>query len=421
MDFVPKRKCCLFILLLISNILIKAQNNTNSPYSIFGIGELENKGIGASTGMGGTGIGMQSNHSLNYANPASYSGIDSISFIYELCTSGKISVFTTSTITQVDKTANFKKLDLGFRVAPFWALGLGVAPFSNVGYDILSTAPISGTQIQVTTSTVGTGGITQLFFINSISIGKNLAIGINASYLFGSTNLTQTLASAGFSGAPSIQSKTSYHNFYGTYGLQYSNSFNKISYTFGAIYAPHNYLKSQNSAVNTIGIDTIRSNLSQTGAFLLPNIYGVGFSLCKNNQLTIALDYKLQQWAKVNTADFNPIINGTIEYINSNQFSLGLQYAPKKRFSTSYFDRMVYQFGANYMNSYLKINNQLLNLYSLSCGIGLPIRNNNSFFNVAFEYGKSGVTSNGAIQENYFMVHLNIIMHDYWFMRSKYN
>jgi hypothetical protein len=428
MNFVPGKRFYIITLLLISFLSIQAQNNTSSPYSLFGLGELENKAIGATAGMGGTGVGMKSTNSLNTTNPASYSGIDSISFIYELCTSAKLSIFRENSLKQVDRTGNVKKLDLGFRVKPWWALGVGIAPFSSVGYNISTSGTIQGSTNTVTTNIQGTGGITQVFFLNSISITKNLAIGANVSYLFGSIDQVQTKTSAVFSETPSIQVKNSFHNVYGTYGIQYSNHYDPVIYTIGVVYSPHNYVKSKKMTYITVGTDTTRHELSQT-AFALPDCYGIGFSLNKSNQFLLAFDYKLQRWADVVSSDINTNVKSTdistgysnYTYVNSHQYSFGLQYTPQKRFSTSYFDKMMYQVGLNYMNSYLKINGEPIYQYAVTCGVGLPIKNNNSYFNVAFEYGRNGSTNNGLIQEDYFMIHLNVIMHDFWFLKSKYN
>ena len=49
--------------------------NTFSPYSFYGIGDLENPVTAASRGMGGVGIGFRSDKAMNLQNPASYSAI----------------------------------------------------------------------------------------------------------------------------------------------------------------------------------------------------------------------------------------------------------------------------------------------------------------------------------------------------------
>ena len=51
--------------------IIIAQNTTNSPTSMFGLGELSTGEGGQYAGLGGAGIALRGNNFLNSANPAS--------------------------------------------------------------------------------------------------------------------------------------------------------------------------------------------------------------------------------------------------------------------------------------------------------------------------------------------------------------
>ena len=73
----------IFILLFIISFAASGQKQINSPYARFNIGNLEPAASFKSLGMGGIGIGMKSNSSIYFANPASYSSIDTNSFIFD--------------------------------------------------------------------------------------------------------------------------------------------------------------------------------------------------------------------------------------------------------------------------------------------------------------------------------------------------
>src|SRR4030042_6110734 len=60
-----------------------AQKMVNSPYARFNLGTLEPAGSFRSLGMGGTGTAIRDNSSVYYTNPASYSSIDTISFLFD--------------------------------------------------------------------------------------------------------------------------------------------------------------------------------------------------------------------------------------------------------------------------------------------------------------------------------------------------
>ena len=60
-----------------------AQSGTNSPYSAYGLGELTEQSSGFNRGMNGLGLGFREHNQVNYQNPASYSALDSLSFIFD--------------------------------------------------------------------------------------------------------------------------------------------------------------------------------------------------------------------------------------------------------------------------------------------------------------------------------------------------
>ena len=73
-------RICSFLVLSLS---IQAQNESNSPYSRFGIGELHNFSTATQSAMGGVGIADNDPYSININNPASYSTIFKQRFIMQ--------------------------------------------------------------------------------------------------------------------------------------------------------------------------------------------------------------------------------------------------------------------------------------------------------------------------------------------------
>ena len=57
------------------SVAVMAQNNTNSPYTRYGYGDLGDRSFGAGRAMGGVGIGLRSPLQINPLNPASYSSM----------------------------------------------------------------------------------------------------------------------------------------------------------------------------------------------------------------------------------------------------------------------------------------------------------------------------------------------------------
>ena len=77
---------CLPMLLLCASL--QAQNNTHSPFSRFGYGELNDNIPGAYRALGGIGIGMRDPRVINPSQPASYTVVDSTTFMFDLAASG---------------------------------------------------------------------------------------------------------------------------------------------------------------------------------------------------------------------------------------------------------------------------------------------------------------------------------------------
>ena len=80
-----KNKGLLFVLLLSITLPILAQTGVNSPYSQFGVGELKTFYFHPYTNsMGGLSYTIRKNNIINNSNPASYTAMDSNSFVFDM-------------------------------------------------------------------------------------------------------------------------------------------------------------------------------------------------------------------------------------------------------------------------------------------------------------------------------------------------
>jgi hypothetical protein len=79
---------------------------------------------------------------------------------------------------------------------------------------------------------------------------------------------------------------------------------------------------------------------------------------------------------------------------------------------------MSWRIGANYNNSYAKINGKQAGDFSITFGLGLPLRTSKTVINVNFEYGNAGGMT-AALKENYFKFGLNFSLNETWFVKAK--
>ena len=63
--------------------------NMNSPYSIYGIGDIDFKTYNRTSGMGGTGLALRSSYYLIDNNPASIAGLTRSFYIIDAAFTGK--------------------------------------------------------------------------------------------------------------------------------------------------------------------------------------------------------------------------------------------------------------------------------------------------------------------------------------------
>jgi len=97
----------IIILFFVISFAASGQKQINSPYARFNIGTLEQAASFKSLGMGGIGVGMRSGSSIFFANPASYSSIDTNSFTFDFGLDYGI-------VRLSDKVNHFKSDDMNF-------------------------------------------------------------------------------------------------------------------------------------------------------------------------------------------------------------------------------------------------------------------------------------------------------------------
>ena len=123
-----------------------AQGGTNSPYSQYGLGALHDGATSFNRGMNGLGIAFRGGPIVNPLNPASYSAIDSLTFIFDVGMSGQITNFE-----QNNKRINANNASIEYAVASFRAfrhvgMSFGLLPYSTIGYNYSNSETISPTR-----------------------------------------------------------------------------------------------------------------------------------------------------------------------------------------------------------------------------------------------------------------------------------
>jgi hypothetical protein len=412
------KKASLFLILVSVMItgIVRAQN-TKSPYSIFGPGEILSKGFGRNIGMGRAGIAVGSDNRLNNLNPASYAGIQPQHFIFEIGVDGKFSGFDSQNRKMTGFNANLRYLGFAFKITDKWAASLGISPYSTVGYNIITLNDIEGSLSKYASSFEGSGGITLAYLTQSLKITKNLFLGVNASYLFGPLVQQQTIVQSDLNVNYIITHNDYFRTFYFDYGLQYNFSVKKLKYEIGLIYANKQSLHSSYSMIIQDGnLSTVDANAGKNKTMKIPETGGVGLAVSNPGKFLVAADYQMQKWSGLKY----PTMAGN--FIDAHMFSAGLEIRPwKERVANKYFQNWQYRIGANYNSSYLKIGGQNIKGFGVNLGFGMPLRNQESTLNFAIEAGKNGTSNHNLIEEKYILFHMNFSINELWFIKRVFD
>ena len=400
-------------------------NNTSSPYSRYGVGDLHGYSFGRSTAMGGAAIASRYNKQINLANPASYTAIDSLGFMFEFGMDAKGSKYKNDIGSSKTNDVNFEYFAMNFQVSNRSGATLGLVPFSDVGYNVIVDEEIENVG-RVRTNYYGAGTISKAFFGMAFEPFNFLSIGANIYYSFGMLNRNSEVYFLDASDYYQIQQYKSLriNDFSVNFGVQGTIPLEDKKLVVAAVleYNPkYNALFSDITQKNLgtgsiLDQDTLYYREEQKGIIEFPVTFGLGVSYTKENVYEINADYYHQAWG-----DAKFLGEKSAFLTDLNKFAIGAEWIPNKFSIRSYISRISYRVGFRYEQTYLIFNNQQINDFGISFGVGLPVYRSNSTINVAAEFGKKGTQENNLVLENYARLNLSVNLYDLWFIKRRFD
>jgi hypothetical protein len=419
----------LIILFFVISFAASGQKQINSPYARFNLGTLEQAASFKSLGMGGIGVGMRSGNSIFFANPASYSTIDTNSFTFDFGLDYSIIRLSDKENHFKSDDMNFDHLIMGFPIAKGFGVAVGVVPFSS-GYYKLSESvlktdpdydPIVG---QYKSSHNGDGGFNNFFIGTGLKLNKNFSVGINMLVLFGNVKRAYQINFEDYASVyqNNATENMEMHGINLNYGLQYTAALKNdyflnagLSFTAGKNYkTDYRELAYKYTAYNTR--DTISYVSDDSTRTFIPGTVGLGFTIGKINKFTAGFDYVMTRWS-------NATIPGSGNYTaDSRSYRFGIEYIPDKYSNYSLIKRLEYRIGGHLGDTYLVIKNEQIKEYGASFGLGIPMKRTysrtNLFFDFTRRYGSGSATTH---IEDYFTMGVSLNLHDVWFLKRKYD
>lgn len=427
--------------LLITGILLsvtsRAQILTSSPYSRYGMGELNLPTFATSSAMGGSFIAYHLDSVttplfINAANPAGLSGLR-----YATLELGGQAQFTkvSNLSTSINKrNLNFSYASLGFPLGRAGGAAFGIMPYSSVGYNINSTEEVANVGT-MNYQFDGDGGLNKAFlatglrpfrnrlskFYNSdyhdtlvkyrettkikrIKVGRELlselSVGLSGAFLFGTINQTTRVIYPGSITYFNSKRERSIqvNDFIFNAGLQTHFTIDsaryhgkdtlkqghrkllkeKVKIGFGFFVGiPNGVRAKQNNIISTYALDAVGNEAAKDTVLNSQNVRGsIQLPLEMGLGLSIKKGEKLTvlvDAATTNWSAYKAFGETSTNFKNSYRVSAGLNYMPNGAAFNSYVKRIQYRLGVGYTNGYLDLKNTSIGNYYVTAGLGFPV------------------------------------------------
>ena len=431
------------LLLAVAAFSAHAQSTatSSSPYSRYGIGDIDPQLMGQNIGMGGIGVATNKIslfNNINVINPASYGAVNMTTIDVGLY-ANFLTLSQTGATSQ--KNNNFRLNHIAFAIptSKHSALSFGLLPYSERGYNYKrSVSKLGNSGSPADTSVVnynysGEGSLSKAYLGYGFGLGKHLLIGANVSYIFGNIKDLATTEIPSLVGAinSKIETSNAISGLNYDYGIQYSVDFSDVKHlTFGYsgslgtnLHTQSSFIVSQyfNDASGNQGLptDSVVSTTGPKSKLKLPLINRFGISFQNDGKFLVGADYSMGKWSQLSIAGEPQGLQ------DSKTFNIGGSYTPNISTIRNYLATVDYRIGAIYDQTYMRINGTTIKRYAGTLGVGLPLRSNNgsSFYkiNIAAEIGQRGSLVNGLVKENYVNIHLGFTLNDKWFTRYKFD
>lgn len=375
-----------------ASLSVVAQNNTNLPTSMYGVGELSTSDGGRYAGMGNIGIALNRTGFQNTLNPAAITRMDSTCFIFDVGASVSSARYSFQNDHSSSFMGNPNRFSIGCRILPRWYAMIGTAPYSSVGYMIQTEEEVEGMPGSYTYSLFeGSGGLYRCYLTNAFALTKRLSVGVNLGIILGTVTQSETQESA------IVEYESSKRAFYADFGIHYEfNTTGSQKWAAGLVFAPslqvnhENNLTYSNSSTSE-GVDKSYHSRTQ----YLPMHIGTGISMTTGRWVATA-DYNYLDWSR-NTSSYT-----SIKYENQHKLNIGGTYITNPRLPRS----TELMGGIGLSNSYINLRGGKMQYLEVSAGASFPIRY--SYLSLGATWRKQINSRSSLMQESRFSVNLNI-------------
>jgi hypothetical protein len=412
----------------------------NSPYSRYGLGDVVPGQNILNRGMGGVSAAYYDFNTINFINPASYSRLQATTLDFGLELSNRTLKANDPPRKFSAYSPNISYLQLGFplKKGGGWGMNLGLRPLARINYKIGDAERIplgpSNDSFNISTLYEGNGGAYEAHIGTGFTITKDLSVGINIGYLFGTKDYStrKTILDTMFYYYKSNhETKASYGGLLLNAGVQYTAKLDKKTWlrfgAYGNLQQKFNgkqdivretFEYNSNSGASD-SIDVVYRENGVRGKIVYPAAFGGGIIFDRLGRWLVGVDYTQQKWSDYRFFNEKDLVQ------DSWQMNIGGQLTPTSTGAkANYWNFVSYRAGFSFGKDYINVD-QEMSKWTISIGAGFPMRkpaytNQFSVINTTLEFGRRG-DKNSLVREGYFRVGIGLSLSDIWFTKYKYD
>ncbi len=391
---------------------------TTSPYSFFGIGNLNFRGTVENRLMGGVSTYSDSIH-VNLLNPAGLAQLKLVN--YSIAGSHKFNTLSTAQASERATTTTLDYLSVAFPMGKFGG-AFGLLPLTTSGYKLEN---IDGAN---TTQYTGSGGMNKVFFALGYSVTPELSLGVEANYNFGKILNNAVTFQQDIQLGTEEDNQSDLLGLSMNLGLQYKRALSKKLHGLASVtYTPESEFVSENTRQistvlllpngNTSPIDT-RDIVLANSDFVYPSQLTVGLGLVQERKWSLSAEVSSQKTSNLasSTVDLN-----NVSYQDALRFKMGGFYIPDYNSFTNVLKRIVYRGGFRFEETGINVNGNAITEFGMSFGLGINLGRSFSNINIGVEYGGRGTKDNGLVEESFVNIFVGLSLNDKWFEKRLYD
>ena len=410
--------------------LFYSQSLGDSPYAAFGIGDVKYDNTIEIAAMGGISTAYISdfNSSFNFKNPAANGNLELTSLKLEATNENS---FFKSGLNNAKYTKNstyLSNLSLAFPISQKVKFGIGYQPYSSKKYNIITTESLPSGEEKYN-NFHGEGTLSTVHAAVGYQVTPEFGLGIRSNLYFGNVYDIKEMTTSNSSLVNGLETRNSVKNFNFTLGATYQKTDrNDRKLTLGATSTIGNtgdlttYFTNSTYYYSTGDVKNSESIIEATqtkSKNLIPMEFSLGAGYGENTKwfLGTQFDYKKGE---------NIQFSGTpFQLQDSYKVAAGGWILPNANNFRSYFQRVIYRYGAYFEKGNLNLNGTNINTVALTLGATFPFKNTNlsrmTGLDVAVELGKRGTTKNNLINQNFINFRVGFNFADKWFRKALYD